>query len=91
MDAALLAQLHDPEQLAERIEASWKSRIGVELHKHFLGLAHGHSRVKALVQCGAGDLSKAESLRGYARVADLAKMSEAVRSGNLFVYGSKRE
>ena len=37
------------------------------------------------------DLGKPESLRGYARVADLAKMTDAIRAGKLFVYRPRRE
>ena len=48
-------------------------------------------RYGAVYSCPVGDLDKPESLRGYARVADLAKMAEAIQAGKLFVYGSKRE
>ena len=48
-------------------------------------------RYGAVYSCPVGDLDKPESLRGYARVADLAKMAEAIQAGKLFEYGSKRE
>lgn len=48
-------------------------------------------RYGAVYSCPIDDLDKADSLRRYARVADLAKMAEAIQAGKLFVYGPKRE
>lgn len=48
-------------------------------------------RYGAVYSCPVSDLDKPDSLRGYARVTDLAKMAEAIQAGKLFVYGSKRE
>ena len=48
-------------------------------------------RYSAVYSCPVDDLAKADSLRNYARVADLAKMAEAIQAGKLFEYGSKRE
>ena len=48
-------------------------------------------RYGAVYGCPVGDLDKPELLRGYVRVADLAKMAEAIQSGKLFEYEPKRE
>ena len=48
-------------------------------------------RYGAVYSCPIDDVDKADSLRRYARVADLAKMAEAIQAGKLFVYGPKRE
>lgn len=47
-------------------------------------------RYGAVYSCPVDDLGKPDSLRGYVRVADLAKMAEAIRAGKLFLYESKR-
>lgn len=48
-------------------------------------------RYGVVYACPVADLDKPESLRGYARVTDLAKMGEAIEAGKLFVYEVKRE
>ena len=48
-------------------------------------------RYEVVYACPVDDLHKPESLRGYARVTDLAKMAEAIQSGKLFVFQPKRE
>jgi hypothetical protein len=48
-------------------------------------------RYGVVYACPVADLDKPESLRGYARVTDLAKMAEAIEAGKLFVYETKRE
>ena len=48
-------------------------------------------RYGAVYGCPVGDLDKPELLRGYVRVADLAKMAEAIQSGKLFEYEPKGE
>jgi hypothetical protein len=48
-------------------------------------------RYGAVYSCPVDDLGKSDSLRGYVRVADLARMAEAIRAGKLFVYECKRE
>ena len=48
-------------------------------------------RYSAVYSCPVDDLAKADSLRNYACVTDLAKMAEAIKTGKLFEYGAKRE
>ncbi len=48
-------------------------------------------RYGAVYSCPVDDLGKPESLRGYARVVDLAKMAEAIRAGKLFTFECQRE
>lgn len=48
-------------------------------------------RYGVVYACPVADLDKPESLRGYARVTDLAKMAEAIQAGKLFAYQPKRE
>jgi hypothetical protein len=46
-------------------------------------------RYGVVYACPVADLDKPESLRGYARVTDLAKMADAIEAGKLFVYEFK--
>lgn len=48
-------------------------------------------RYGAVYSCPIDDVDKADSLRRYARVADLAKMAEAIQAGKLFEYEPRRE
>ena len=48
-------------------------------------------RYGVVYACPMADLDKPESLRGYARVTDLAKMAEAIKAGKLFVFRPQRE
>lgn len=43
-------------------------------------------RYGAAYACPVEDLAKPESARGYARVADLGKMAEAIQAGRLFAF-----
>ena len=46
LDPALLARLHDLEQLAEGVEALGEARVGVKLHQDFLGFTQGQARIQ---------------------------------------------
>ena len=52
LDPALLARLHDLEQLAEGVEALGEARVGVKLHRDFLGFTQGQARIQPTVQRG---------------------------------------
>ena len=52
LNAALPARVHDLQQLAQRIQASGKADVGVQLHQDLPGVTDSQARIQPLVQRG---------------------------------------